>query len=260
MDRRAAVRHHRRRDGRHPDRHQARAEAGSPTSRSTRRPTGSAARGGRTPIPGSPATSRRTSTRYSFALNPGLEPPFSPGAEIQAYFERRRRGARRRAATSASATRSSRCEFDGGRWQLDDRAGSPRRGRRRHRRDRRAAPPARTPTSTGSTPSRGAMFHSARWDHGVPIDGARVGIIGTGSTAVQIVVGDRRRASRSSRCSSAPRSGSCRRTTPRTPTRSRREFRRRPGGAPRRCDDQLAEMFDLFANARGRRRLAGDAR
>ena len=31
------------------------------------------------------------------------------------------------------------------------------------------------------------MFHSARWDHDVPLDGARVGIIGTGSTAVQIV-------------------------------------------------------------------------
>ena len=30
------------------------------------------------------------------------------------------------------------------------------------------------------------MFHSARWDHSVPIDGARVGVIGTGSTAVQI--------------------------------------------------------------------------
>jgi cation diffusion facilitator CzcD-associated flavoprotein CzcO len=31
------------------------------------------------------------------------------------------------------------------------------------------------------------MFHSARWDHSVALDGARVGIIGTGSTAVQIV-------------------------------------------------------------------------
>jgi cation diffusion facilitator CzcD-associated flavoprotein CzcO len=33
----------------------------------------------------------------------------------------------------------------------------------------------------------GAVFHSARWDHEVSIDGARLGIIGTGSTAVQIV-------------------------------------------------------------------------
>src|SRR3546814_8011854 len=32
----------------------------------------------------------------------------------------------------------------------------------------------------------GAAFHSARWDHDVAVDGRRVGIIGTGSSAVQI--------------------------------------------------------------------------
>lgn len=32
----------------------------------------------------------------------------------------------------------------------------------------------------------GARFHSARWDHSVPLDGRRIGVIGTGSTAVQI--------------------------------------------------------------------------
>ncbi|MGY6500494.1 MAG: flavin-containing monooxygenase [Acidimicrobiales bacterium] len=32
----------------------------------------------------------------------------------------------------------------------------------------------------------GAAFHSARWDHDLPIDGRRVGVIGTGSSAVQI--------------------------------------------------------------------------
>jgi len=30
------------------------------------------------------------------------------------------------------------------------------------------------------------MFHSARWDHSVEVDGRRVGVIGTGSTGVQI--------------------------------------------------------------------------
>ncbi|MEZ5572419.1 MAG: NAD(P)/FAD-dependent oxidoreductase [Halioglobus sp.] len=33
----------------------------------------------------------------------------------------------------------------------------------------------------------GAAFHSARWDHSIELDGKRVGIIGTGSTACQIV-------------------------------------------------------------------------
>ncbi|MBA55897.1 MAG: monooxygenase [Pseudomonadales bacterium] len=35
----------------------------------------------------------------------------------------------------------------------------------------------------------GAMFHSARWDHNVPVKGKRVAVIGTGSTAVQILCG-----------------------------------------------------------------------
>lgn len=33
----------------------------------------------------------------------------------------------------------------------------------------------------------GAQFHTARWDHSVELEGKRVGIIGTGSTAIQIV-------------------------------------------------------------------------
>jgi cation diffusion facilitator CzcD-associated flavoprotein CzcO len=32
----------------------------------------------------------------------------------------------------------------------------------------------------------GALFHSSRWDPDVPLDGRRIGVIGTGSTAVQI--------------------------------------------------------------------------
>ncbi len=32
----------------------------------------------------------------------------------------------------------------------------------------------------------GASFHSARWDHDVPLAGRRVGVIGTGSSAIQI--------------------------------------------------------------------------
>ena len=34
---------------------------------------------------------------------------------------------------------------------------------------------------------KGAMFHTARWDDSVSLDGKRVGIIGTGSTSAQIV-------------------------------------------------------------------------
>ncbi len=44
----------------------------------------------------------------------------------------------------------------------------------------------RYPDIEGLEDFAGACFHSARWDHDVALDGARVGVIGTGSTAVQI--------------------------------------------------------------------------
>lgn len=34
---------------------------------------------------------------------------------------------------------------------------------------------------------RGALFHSARWNHDEPLDGKRVAVIGTGASAIQIV-------------------------------------------------------------------------
>ena len=43
------------------------------------------------------------------------------------------------------------------------------------------------PDIEGLDSFEGACFHSARWDHSVPLDGQRVGIVGTGSTGVQIV-------------------------------------------------------------------------
>ena len=105
----------------------------------------------------------------------------------------------------------------------------------------------------------GALFHSARWDHDVPLDGARVGVIGTGSTAVQIVVGDRRpgRAAHAvpahravDHAAGEPRL--LRRGAGRVPRRSRSSGRaaRRPGRSCSTC----------FAERRGRRELAAACR
>ena len=219
--------------------------------------TGSAAPGARTPIRASRATCRRTSTRYSFAPNPDWSHRFSPGAEIQAYFERvaREHGVERHIRFGDEVTR---CEFADGRWQLETAGGHrddvdvviaatgvlhhPEVSR--HRRSRRRSP--------------GAMFHSARWDHDVPLDGARVGIIGTGSTAVQIVVGDRR-PGREALALPAHRAVDHAAGEPgRTPTRRRRRSAANP--------EQLAELHDepragvRHLRQRGRRRrLAGDA-
>ncbi len=42
------------------------------------------------------------------------------------------------------------------------------------------------PDIPGLDTYKGAMFHSARWDHDVPLDGKRIGVVGSGSTSAQI--------------------------------------------------------------------------
>jgi cation diffusion facilitator CzcD-associated flavoprotein CzcO len=79
-----------------------------------------------------------------------------------------------------------RCEFTDGRWHLETAGGHhdvvdvviAATGVLHH---------PNTPEIDGVDDFAGAVFHSARWDHSVGIDNARVGIIGTGSTAVQLV-------------------------------------------------------------------------
>jgi cation diffusion facilitator CzcD-associated flavoprotein CzcO len=122
---------------------------------------------------------------YSFALNPEWSHRFAPGAEIEAYFEdvARRYGVDARIRYGAEV---SRCAFEDGRWRLTTGDG---------RTDEADVVIAATgvlhhpayPDIAGLDTFAGACFHSARWDHGVPLDGRRVGVIGTGSTAIQIV-------------------------------------------------------------------------
>jgi cation diffusion facilitator CzcD-associated flavoprotein CzcO len=122
---------------------------------------------------------------YSFELTPEWTHRFSPGDEIQAYFERvaRQHHLVRRIRFGDEVTR---CEFVDGQWRVETAKG---------RRDTADVVIAATgvlhhpnvPAFEGLDDFEGAAFHSSRWDHSVPIDGARLGVIGTGSTAVQIV-------------------------------------------------------------------------
>jgi len=122
---------------------------------------------------------------YSFALTPEWSHRFSPGPEIYGYFEK--------VAKDHDVVRYMRfgdevteCTYDDGRWRLRTASGHTdvvdvviaATGVLHH---------PRYPDITGMDTFAGAMFHSSRWDHSVSIEGARVGIIGTGSTAVQIV-------------------------------------------------------------------------
>jgi cation diffusion facilitator CzcD-associated flavoprotein CzcO len=122
---------------------------------------------------------------YSFALSPDWSHQFSPGPEIRSYFERvaREHDLERRVRFGDAVTR---CELVGGRWQLETAAG--------HRDEVDVVIAAtgvlhhpRYPDIEGIDDFEGAVFHSSRWDHDVALDGQRIGVIGTGSTAVQIV-------------------------------------------------------------------------
>lgn len=54
----------------------------------------------------------------------------------------------------------------------------------------------KTPDIPGLASFAGAAFHTARWDDSAPIDGARVGLIGCGSTGIQIVTAINKRVER----------------------------------------------------------------
>jgi cation diffusion facilitator CzcD-associated flavoprotein CzcO len=122
---------------------------------------------------------------YSFAPNPDWSRPFSPGSEILAYIESvaQRYRVQERVCFGEEVTR---CVYEDKRWQIETSRG------RRDQADVLIAATGvthhpRLPELKGSETFGGAAFHSARWDHSVPVDGKRIGIIGTGSTAVQLV-------------------------------------------------------------------------
>ena len=74
---------------------------------------------------------------------------------------------------------------------------------------------------------QGHMFHSAQWDHDYDLRGKRVAVIGTGASAIQFVPAIAPDVAQM-HVSSAPRRGSCRTPTGRSPARERRLYRRFP--------------------------------
>ena len=127
---------------------------------------------------------------YSFALNPDWSHFASPGGEILEYFEgiARRYGVDDRIRFSDPVVRCAwleRTDEAGGRWEVETGSGHVETfdfviaatGILHH---------PKLPDIDGLDSFEGPMFHSARWDHDVPLDGRRIGLIGTGSTGVQI--------------------------------------------------------------------------
>ncbi len=125
--------------------------------------------------------------QYTFARNPNWTHLFSPGCEIQSYF----RGIADQFALRDRIrfnTEIVSARFEDGRWVLRTDAGAESRvdflisatGALHH---------PRTPPIAGLDDFGGDAFHSARWDHSVPLAGRRIAVIGNGSTGVQLICG-----------------------------------------------------------------------
>jgi cation diffusion facilitator CzcD-associated flavoprotein CzcO len=122
---------------------------------------------------------------YSFARNPDWDTLMAPGPKIRDYFERvaRDRGVLPLIRFNQEVTR---LEYRDGGWDLATATGAQDRfdivivatGVLHH---------PNIPQFKGIERFNGAVFHSARWDHDVALDGKRIGVVGTGSTAAQLV-------------------------------------------------------------------------
>ncbi len=181
---------------------------------------------------------------YSFALSPEWSRHFSPGPEIRRYFEKvaEEHGVIQHVRFGDAVIR---CTFADGRWLVETASGH---------RDQVDVVIAATgvlhhpkyPDIEGIETFRGAVFHSARWDHQATIDGALLGIIGTGSTAVQIVsaIVDRVAA-----LSLFQRTAQwvMPQENPEYSDQERAELREQPGELAATYQ-RLSDMFDLFAN------------
>lgn len=183
---------------------------------------------------------------YSFALNPDWSHRFSPGAEIQAYFEdvARRYGVDQIIRYGKEVRR---CAFEDGRWRIELSDGSSDVGDVVIAATGVLHHPA-YPDIPGLDSFTGVSFHTARWNHDVSLAGKRLGIIGTGSTATQIVpavIGDVAKLSLFQRTAQwvMPQEN------PAYSEEEKADFRRHPETMKQLRDDISKLFADMFSNA-----------
>ena len=122
---------------------------------------------------------------YKDDLSPKWSRVFAPGEELREYFEN---------VTEKHSLKDyikfnseiEEAKFEEGRWKIKTKSGETDEadvlvcatGVLHH---------PNMPDIKGIDTFKGEKFHSARWDHSIPLEGKRVGVIGNGSTGVQIV-------------------------------------------------------------------------
>jgi cation diffusion facilitator CzcD-associated flavoprotein CzcO len=124
---------------------------------------------------------------FSFEPNPDWSRRYSPQPEILEYLDRcvDRYGLR---PSLRMGTEVARAEFDqdSGRWRIETTAGETIDADVLVSACGQLNRPAlsRIP---GAERFEGRIFHTARWDHDVEIEGQRVAVIGTGASTIQVV-------------------------------------------------------------------------
>ena len=124
---------------------------------------------------------------YSFAPNPHWTRLFAPGAELKQYAAHVAdtyglRELMRFETTVTSATWDEAAEV----WEVDVEGGEPLRARFLLTATGFLSQP-KLPDIPGIDSFAGSVVHTTRWDDDVELVGKRVGIIGTGATAVQLI-------------------------------------------------------------------------
>ncbi len=124
---------------------------------------------------------------YSLSFEPNLDwsHRFSPGAEILAYFENiaGKYGLEGDISFGQAVTDA---RFEDGSWTIQTSDGETIRADFLVD----ATGPLHIknyPQILGLDRFEGVQFHSAAWDHGVPLEGKRIGVVGNGSTGVQMM-------------------------------------------------------------------------
>src|SRR3954447_23024962 len=124
---------------------------------------------------------------FSFAANPDWTRRFPPQAEMLGYLERLTDdfGLREnlRLGTEVAGARFDEASR---RWQLDLGGGERVEASVLVAACGQLSVP-RVPHFDRLEDCRGAHWHSARWDHSFAIPGARVGVVGSGASAIQII-------------------------------------------------------------------------
>jgi cation diffusion facilitator CzcD-associated flavoprotein CzcO len=123
---------------------------------------------------------------YSFLPNPEWPETFSPRAEIQAYLRRcaEQEGLLEHLRFGVALERAA-WDEEHGAWRLDTSDGVLLAERLITGTGGLVEP--KLPDIDGLHRFAGPIVHTARWDHTLDLEGKRIGVIGTGSSSIQVV-------------------------------------------------------------------------